>query len=152
MCKQVITCDLENLVSLLKPRIQPWRTMTIVVDGVDYSGKSTLSRFLSWQLSMPTIETDLAFINSKDAKDNDPPVHDVGLINRLIKMRHDMNRPVIVEGVFMLKLFDQLHIQPEILIRASCVSSPRTGSWPIAFAKYVREYPRSTEPDYKYEW
>ena len=121
--------------------------MTIAIDGVDHSGKSTLARFLAWQLGMPAIETDLALVQS-----NGPPAHDIALVKRLVNMRHGMNRPVIVEGVFVLAVLEQSGIRPEIAIRAESRSHPRAGSWPEAFAEYSARHARSVSPDYLYAW
>jgi len=43
----------------VKKIIYPWRKLTIGIDGVDGVGKSPLARFLSWQLGMPSVETDM---------------------------------------------------------------------------------------------
>jgi adenylate kinase family enzyme len=121
--------------------------MTIAIDGVDHSGKSTLSRFLAWQLGMPAIEIDLALI------EGDAPVnHDTKLVKRLINVRHKMRRPVIVEGVFVLRLLKELDIEPDVVIRVENKSSPRPGSWPEEFAEYNVRYGRSMNPDYEYVW
>lgn len=67
-------------------------------------------------------------------------------------MRHNMNRPVIVEGVFVLRLLAQLDIEPEVLLRAECESCLRPGSWPEAFAEYAANHTRSLSPDQRYVW
>jgi hypothetical protein len=36
-----------------------WRRFLIAIDGVDGSGKTTLGRYLSWQIGASLIETDL---------------------------------------------------------------------------------------------
>jgi hypothetical protein len=137
----------QNLTSQLRPKTQPWRNMTIAIDGIDHSGKSTLARYLAWQLGMPAIETDLMIIEDSKSISRDVPI-----IERLIKMRHDMNRPVIVEGVFVLKIFNQLGFQPDVLIRTECQSNPRQGAWPVEFSEYNTSYPRSVNPDYSFVW
>ena len=60
--------------------------MTIAVDGVDHAGKSSLARFLSWQLQMPVIETDFTLVRSSS-----PPTHDAGLLRKLVEDRHHLN-------------------------------------------------------------
>jgi hypothetical protein len=121
--------------------------MTIAIDGVDHSGKSTLSRFLAWQLGMPVVETDLALVNG-----NKIPSHDISLIERLVKARHNLDRPVIVEGVFVLSLLEPFGVTPEILIRVQAKGVNRPGSWPERFKQYNEAYPRSRTPDYDLSW
>lgn len=147
MSVKAISPDHERIVEWLKPKILPWRKMTIAIDGVDGSGKSTLSRFLAWQLGMPVIETDLALVNG-----NETPSHDIALIERLIKARHNLNRPVIVEGVFVLSLLEPFGVIPEILIRIQAKGISRSGSWPKKFKQYNETYPRSSAPDYDFNW
>lgn len=121
--------------------------MTIAIDGTDYSGKSTLARFLAWQLEMPAVETDFALLQG-----DGPPTHDAKLVERLVRTRHNWNRPVIVEGVFVLRLLGQLGIQPEVVIRAESRSCQRTSSWCEAFEEYNEDHIRSVSPDYLYSW
>jgi len=49
----------KELFEALKEFVIPWRKLTIVIDGITGSGKSTLGRYLSWKLDMPLIETDM---------------------------------------------------------------------------------------------
>ena len=35
-----------------------WRSFIVAIDGVDGAGKSTLGRYLAWQLGMPLVESD----------------------------------------------------------------------------------------------
>lgn len=107
-----ISSDQESLISKLKPLLLPWRKMTIAIDGVDGSGKSTLSRFLAWQLGMPAIETDTII-----PIDSEEPKPESRLLNLLINSRHERNRPLIVEGVFVLCSLGEIGVIPEILIR-----------------------------------
>ena len=137
----------EQLVSWLRPMTLPLGALTIAIDGLDYSGKSTLSRFLAWQLCMPVIETDLLLIAPGDT-----PNHDTNLLRRLVEMRHRMNRPVIVEGIFVLRLLDEINVEPEILICAECSTARRPGSWPQQFEDYRAKYPRACAPDYRFTW
>lgn len=71
-----------------------WRTPCIVaIDGVDGSGKSSLARYLAWQLGMPAIETDIFLV--KEAPEGEYVTRaDLPLA---IASRLDQNRPVIVD-------------------------------------------------------
>lgn len=121
--------------------------MTIAIDGVDHVGKSSLARFLAWQLGMPALETDLFLIPSPDIYRCD-----ANRLAEFIGMRHRMDRPVIVEGVFVLSSLADAGVDPEILIRIESTSKPRRGSWPEALIAYQQQFPRATTPDYRFEW
>jgi hypothetical protein len=57
----VVTQDHACLRDAIREALGPWRRFVIALDGVDAAGKSTLARYLAWQLGMPAIETDLYF-------------------------------------------------------------------------------------------
>jgi hypothetical protein len=121
--------------------------LTIAIDGIDHAGKSSLARFLAWQLGMPALETDLFLMKG-------PSVYccDHASLRKFIMMRHDMQRPVIVEGVFVLRSLRLAGIDPELLIRVESHSEPRQGSWPEEFTAYQREFPRAAASDYRFSW
>ena len=121
--------------------------MTIALDGVDHSGKSSLGRFLAWQLGMPVIETDFMLVEGRDSVS-----HDSELLKRLVEVRHKMDRPVIVEGVFVLRALKQAAIEPELLIKVKSATVPRSGSWPADFEKYGAEFLRTNSTDYRFTW
>jgi hypothetical protein len=144
---RLISPEYEAVASWLRSRVLPWRRMTIVVDGVDHSGKSSLARFLAWQLGMPAIEADVAL-----KRGTGPPAHDTDLLGRLVNDRLGDNRPVIVEGVFILRSLHALGLAPDIVLGVR--AKGRTGSltWQRAFTKYRDEFPRSESPDYVFKW
>src|SRR5438105_15532317 len=106
-----ITKQHRVLLAALRQVIFPWRKLTIAVDGVDDVGKSTLARFLSWQLGMPTIETDL-LIKPQD----EGFTYDFSSLTHLTRARHERNRPVIIEGLCILQTLAQLGINTDYLI------------------------------------
>lgn len=103
--------DHKKLVSELKGEIYPWRKYLIAIDGIAGSGKSGLSRYLAWQLDMPTIETDMLREREKEQ-----PAYRLDELNNLIHARHELNRPVIVEGIFLLDTLSKLGIEPDYII------------------------------------
>lgn len=139
--------DHEKLIAAIRPLILPWRRMTIAVDGVDGSGKSTLSRFLAWQLGMPAIETDTT-IPTGAAE----PKPDTEQLARLINSRHERNRPLIVEGVFVLRSLHEIGINPEILIRVEASGIEGSFTWTSHFEAYSNDYPRANNPDFLFSW
>lgn len=134
-----------ELLGFLKPKILPWRKLTIGIDGVDGIGKSTLARFLAWQLEMPVLETDM-FLE----KEGYPNLR-YDELRSLIQSRHSHNRPVIVEGVRLLETLDKLEVLPDILIyviRPGC-----EGSLTLCqeYEKYQGKYKPQEKADYTFE-
>lgn len=124
--------------------------MTIAIDGVDYAGKSSLARFLSWQSGMPVIETDFALVEGgTQCADTGLilPKHDGDLLQRLIEHRHGLNRPVLVEGVFVLRQLDAIGIKPDLLIEMRSLGR-KVGTWKREFTEYCKAYPRTGTPDF----
>lgn len=137
----------EDVVSWLRPKVVPWRKFTIAIDGVDNAGKSSLARFLAWQLGMPAIETDLV-ANS----DCTVPKTDGAILLQLIDSRHACNCPVIVEGVFILRSLDAIAITPDVLIRVCATGRDGSHTWEQEFSDYESKFPRSNQPDYEVLW
>ena len=147
MALHPITAEYERIAIWLKPHLSPWRKLTIAIDGVDGSGKSSLARFLSWQTGIPVIETDLALLEN-----NEVPTYDLRLLSRLITTRHKNSRPAIVEGVVILQTLHAIGINPELLIRVRQNGHDGCFGWRNAYQKYACEYPRSRQPDCELSW
>ncbi|WP_133992885.1 hypothetical protein [Janthinobacterium sp. 75] len=142
-----ITLAHTELLSELQPYVWPRKKMTIAVDGVDDSGKSTLARFLACWLGVPVIETDLCLMEGYQE-----PTIDLRILRTLIESRHRCKRPVIVEGIFILSTLEELAIVPDYVIR---VESPgRNGSfiWASKFEAYADKYLRPPKHNFLFNW
>lgn len=133
----------------LLPQLQPWRKTTIAIDGVDHAGKSSLGRFLAWQARMPLIETDFTLVKGEEQAVYElvQPTHDAVLLRTLVEHRHRLNRPVLVEGVFVLKQLEAIGVDPDLLIEMRAIGR-ETGTWESEFAAYRKAYPRTQSPDF----
>ncbi len=142
-----ITDQHKDLVSRLKCVLDPWRKFTIAVDGVDDSGKSSLGRFLAWQLGMPLIETDLLL-------DRQPGHigHDITTFSRLLAMRHDQDRPVIVEGVFVLKTLAKAGAMADFSIYVAAAGREGSHAWKVDFETYEAEYKSRQNANCMFTW
>jgi uridine kinase len=100
----------RDLIQFLKGIIYPWRKLTIGVDGADGVGKSPLARFLSWQLCMPTLETDMFLEKGKHH-----PFLRYDELTNLIDWRHSLNRPVIIEGIYLLETLENISVKLDVL-------------------------------------
>jgi uridine kinase len=130
-----ITKQHRALIVALRQVLFPWRKLTIAVDGVDNSGKSTLARFLSWQLGLPTIETDLLI-----QPHNEGFTYDYSSLDHLIRARHERNRPVIIEGLCVLQTLSQLNINTDYLIYVKTLGNPGSFTWRKIFKAYEQEF------------
>lgn len=119
----------------------------IGIDGVDGVGKSTLARFLSWQLGIPSIETDM-FLE----KGRTYPSLRLDELSNLVEARHSLDRPIIIEGLYLLEILDCLNIDPDILIYVT--KKDFCGSY--GFKNRLKVYREKFEPQkkagYIYEW
>jgi hypothetical protein len=82
---------LDRVQTALTPNRLP---LLIAIDGMDGVGKSSFGSWLAWQLGMPAVHLDL-FITSLY------PIQWADL-KRVVDLRLDGGRPVIVEGVLAL--------------------------------------------------
>lgn len=142
-----IPAEYAKVADWLLPQMLPWRRLTIAIDGVDGAGKSSLARFLAWQLAMPAIETDF-FLREGEAT----PVHDTSALKSLVEQTHLADRPVIVEGLFVLRQLVAIGVDPEILLRVQCHGHDGSFTWQHEFANYLAQYPRASAPDYTLVW
>jgi hypothetical protein len=142
-----ITSTHRELLAAIKPLILPWRKMTIAIDGVDDSGKSTLARFLAWQLGMPALETDTTL-----PPDSPTPTPNTCILRELIRSRHLRNRPVIVEGIVILGTLQRLEVVPEFLVRVEATGRQGSSDWHGRFTDYERNFPRILRPDFLFTW
>ena len=137
----------HELCSLIRQQKYPWRKLTIGVDGWDDVGKSGLSRYLAWDLDMPTIDTDMFIIS-----DDKPPSYRYEDLGRLIESRHTLDRPVIVEGVFLLHTLAKLNVKCDFLVYVA--NEEQTSS--DYLEKGLKEYDNNFDPkgsaNYIFEW
>jgi 2-phosphoglycerate kinase len=94
---------LDRVQTALTPNRLPF---LIAIDGMDGVGKSSLGSWLAWQLGMPAVHLDL-FITS---------LHPIRWLTadlkRVVDLRLERGRPVIVEGVLVLTRSIRLGVTP----------------------------------------
>lgn len=133
----------EKLISELKTKVYPWRKYLIAVDGITGSGKSGLSRYIAWQLDMPTIETDMLRV-----MDDKQPSYRLKELGNLIQARHELDRPVIVDGIFLLDTLNKLAIKPDYIIYVENKEADPGYALRDSFPKYLGEYKPEEIADY----
>ena len=141
--RQVRLLDRDALASFIAPFCQPWRRLLIGVDGRDSEGKSTIARYLAYKLGMPAIETD-TFLELGTGK------YSLRLddLKRVIHGRLALDRPVILEGLFLLRTAEQLGVAVDLLVYArkrpahrsrleSALRTYRSRHKPLSIADFV---------------
>jgi pantothenate kinase-related protein Tda10 len=87
------------------------RPLLIAIDGPDGVGKSSLASWLAWQLEMPSLHLDVYLV-----RDSKPQRWRTDDLERAIRSRLDLGRPVIIEGVLLLDVLEQIGRAPEFLV------------------------------------
>jgi hypothetical protein len=97
------------VVSALKPILFNMAPKIVAIDGPNGVGKTTLGRYLSYMFSSSLIETDV--FSKRPGFE-----YDLEQIRKLIDRRVKRGRPVFVEGVTILQIFDSISIKPDFHI------------------------------------
>jgi hypothetical protein len=102
----------KELLSRVNAALGPDRKpLLIAIDGPDGVGKSSLASWLAWQLGMPSVHLDLYVI-----RDSKPLKWMTDEVARLIQTRASLGRPIIVEGICVLDVLDQITRSPDFLV------------------------------------
>jgi uridine kinase len=89
------------------------RPILIGIDGVDGSGKSSVASWPSWQLQMPAIPLDVYLL-----RDSNPISWRFDDLARAVDGAQHVprERPVIVEGVLLLRVLRKIGRAPDFLV------------------------------------
>lgn len=139
--------DSESIISELKIAVIPWRKLIIAIDGVDDAGKSTFGRLLSWKLGMPLIETDL-FLNPELGRF----CYRLPDLAKVVAARHTLKRPIILEGIFILRLLEQLQASCDYLIYVDRAGNPGSIEWADNFKEYKSAYAPESKANWVLSW
>lgn len=130
----------------LHQRLEGRPKITIAIDGAaDHQGKSTLGRFLAWELAVPLIETDLLIIS-----DQEPPSYRYEDLSRLVSARHRLGRPVLIEGIFMLHTLQKIGIPADILVYVTNPNFPGSSALRDPLTKYLKEFAPMERADFRF--
>lgn len=126
----------DKVAAQLAPRLKGLPGHLVAIDGRMGAGKSTLGRFLAWYFNVTLVETDPFLLGDGTLRRH------VDEINRIVASRLDREhpRPVIVEGVAVLELVEQLGRTAHGLVYVENTDNP------IAPSEAVLEYERRFEP------
>jgi ATPase family associated with various cellular activities (AAA) len=105
----------DELLRRIKEALGPHRKPLLIgIDGPDGVGKSSLASWLAWLLGMPAVHLDLYLIRGSK-----PLGWITAEVDRLIEARLNLARPVIVEGILVLDVLNQITRSPDFLAYVS---------------------------------
>jgi uridine kinase len=142
-----ITQQHKDLVKCVQKALGEWRKFTIAIDGFDGSGKSTLARFLSWQTEISVIETDMILDSEREGF-----TYRLDDFKRLIETRHSLNRPVIIEGVLLLRLLEETNLEPDYLIYVEKKDYEGSITLSRDFVEYQAKYRPKDRAHFIFHW
>ena len=99
-------------------------------------------------MGMPAIETDLHLVPNQQ----ESIIYQNDELRRLIKVRLDNNRPVIVEGIFLLDVLKRIGFEPNYLVYTEKQSCEGSNIWQEKFAKYDEEYTPRKKAGFVFSW
>jgi hypothetical protein len=140
-----ITPQHRELVARLRKFLKPWRAVTISIDGRDGVGKASLARFLSWQLGVPCIETDLLMQEGAESVTYDLPA-----ILQLLIARYAHKRPVIIEGVLVQQTLADIGVCPDFTIYVEADGADRSHTLRAEFERYEADFEPRQRADFQF--
>ncbi|MDI1261994.1 MAG: hypothetical protein PS018_01885 [bacterium] len=125
----------RDVVRNLTPILDDLPGKLIAIDGRSGVGKTTLGRYLSWRFNISLVESDLFLIPNQGRL-----IYLNEAISLAIKSRIETPRPVIVDGVAVRRLLDELTFKPNYVIYVSSDDAPESSSLRNEIASYEAVY------------
>jgi len=101
---------LEECVEAIWKDLGEWRSYIIAFDGRLGAGKSVAGRYTSYRLNMPVLESDLFLKGNGTFKYKES-------LKDILTTRLDLNRPLIIEGIFAARILFELGFKADFLVR-----------------------------------
>jgi hypothetical protein len=141
-----VTPQHRELVFRLRRFLRPWRPVTISIDGRTSVGKSSLARFLSWQLGVPCVETDLLL------QEGDERVsHDLSVILQLLIAHYAHKRPVIVEGILVERTLADIGVCPDFAIYVEADGRETSHALRAEFRRYEAAFEPLQRANFRFQ-
>lgn len=127
-----------SVVTALKPLLCDLPPKIIGIDGRNGVGKTTLGRYLAWRFNVTLIESDLFAIAGSVIRG-----YHLGEIDRIVQLRLEKPRPVLIEGVALLRLLKQLKRRADFLVYCKSDNSESDD----VLGQWLDEYGRTYHPE-----
>ena len=127
--------EFDRGVGALAPALTGLPPKIVAVDGRSGSGKSTFGRFLSWHFNSSLIELDL-FLKEGGLRHRETDV------KRLIQQRLGLRRPVIIEGLLVLKVLHDIGLSADYVVYVTNENKPKG----LGFGKELDAYDQEYRP------
>ncbi|MDI1300044.1 hypothetical protein [Methylotenera sp.] len=114
--------NLAPLLAGLPPKV-------VAIDGRSGAGKTTLGRFLAWHFNSSLVELDL-FLGEGCL------VRRENEVERIVKLRLNLGRPVFVEGLLVLDLLDSIGVKPDYTIYVQSAARPNGCGFAVESTEY----------------
>jgi hypothetical protein len=137
------TPDHRRLRDAIWSRLSGWRRFVIAVDGVDGVGKSTLARYLAWQLGMPVIESDLFLVRGTGRLE-----YRLDPLREVLGARLEEGRPVLFEGILALKALRMLGVAADFVVWVAQGDRHGSLSFQTPLAEYFAEFKPKEHADF----
>jgi len=118
----------------------------IAIDGVDGAGKTELARYLSWQLGMPAVETDLFLIPESGLNYRQEDLAEV------VHGRLRNERPLIVEGVRILHTLRSIGVKQDYLVWVEQIGHEGSFGLRPDISEYMRSFNPRSAADSVFSW
>jgi hypothetical protein len=128
--------EFDEVARSLAPKLEGLPPSIVAIDGRDGDGKTTLGRFLAWHFNVALLETDFYLLGDSSLRRNTEE------IRRVVDARLWRRLPLIVEGVGVLQLLEDIGRRPDFHIyirnrRTHWVGSQVAAMLKAYEAKYV---------------
>ena len=119
--------------------------LLIAIDGRPAAGKSTIATWLSRRIKVPVIRTDEFIVRGRE-----PLEWRKSDLARAMRIHFNHERPVIVEGVCVLGMLDNIDVDPDFLVWIERQDAERD---PLELMDdYVSEFEPVSMADYVLKW
>jgi hypothetical protein len=122
------------------------RAILFAVDGRDGAGKSAVASWLAWQLGMPAIQLDLYLLQGS------PVRWRIDELRAALNARIKNEKPVIVEGVAVLKALQQTNLKSDFLVFVENTGFDGSHGLGGEIANYFSEYRPQQAADFVLSW
>jgi len=126
-------------VAAFAPVLHDRPPVIIAIDGRDGVGKTTLGRYLAWHFNVTLLETDTFLLRDRGLR------HDEGCIATAIRSRVELGRPILIDGVSILRVLSSIALKPHFLLYVR--NETYTGS--DALLESHLQYEREFQPEAK---